>query len=355
MAEFPVSGSPESTPNLVMRECRPGAVNAADWDDFVRACGGSFLGTWPVIRATRVVTRVRVFEFFTCLEGQELRKVGQCAVAVGRGHYRFLDRLHLLPDSLSRWDGCLRLLVGRCGGGRYEYGSAWNAESRHPPTSRVAGLKPSTLQNRPFLIDFVDFARYNGFEAYRRAISENIRRDYKKAAAAGATIQTRYGVAALRDVWTLVKLRGQVMERNQEPFSPQADIGLHILKLLCIGQRAFISTVRAGDGHCAAAFFGVQFGDDFYHVAGGTEKSGQGFGSFLFLTLIEEWMAAHPTGKLYLGRQLACVDPSTYTHGNALYRRKLRAQAQPGAEFELAMTRLAQEPAVNGALAGSTT
>ena len=102
---------------------------------------------------------------------------------------------------------------------------------------------------------------------------------------------------------------------------------------MCIGDRAFIATVRA-EGRCPGAFFGVRFGDDFYYLAGGTEKNAHGYGSFLFLTLIEQWFGANPNGKLYLGRQTLCGSGHLQP-ANALYRRKLRATSGPGTAFRL--------------------
>ena len=78
-----------------------------------------------------------------------------------------------------------------------------------------------------------------------------------------------------------------------------------------------------------------------------------GYGSYLFLTLIDEWFRAHPTGRLYLGRQVACVDPATYKRGNHLYRRKLRATTGPGTAFQVRVAQpqrvsTASDPALAG-------
>ena len=136
--------------------------------------------------------------------------------------------------------------------------------------------------------------------------------------------------------------RGRVMARNQEPFSAWTDFWRHVVKLVCLGDAAFIATVRTARG-CPAAFFGVEFGDALYYVAGGTERNDHGYGSFMFMTLIERWFTAHPTGRLYLGRQSACVDPSEYTRGNQLYRRKLRAQSMPGTAFVFRLAHVTSE------------
>jgi hypothetical protein len=312
-------------------------VDGAAWDAFILASGGSFLGTWRVVRANGFLSRIRVFEFFAHENGAA-HKIGQCAVAVARRRIRFLDRLHLLPERADQWERCVALVVERCGAGLYEYGSLWNAENRQAPHGRVGSWISRSLPGPRFLIDRVDFARWSGFDEYRDHVSENIRRDYRKAVAASATLECRQGLAALGGVITLCRLRSQVMRRNRQAFSLVLDIATHVLKIVCIGKLAFIATVRAG-GRSPAAFFGVRFGEDIYYLAGGTEKNANGYGSYLFLTLIEDWFATHPTGKLYLGRQVACVDPATYKRGNQLYRRKLRATAGPGTAFQVRVAR----------------
>jgi hypothetical protein len=322
------------SPDLEMVERPLAAVDGVAWDVFAQSCDSSFLGAWRVVRANRLLSRVRVFEFFAGAAGRAPCKVAQCAVALGRGRVRFVDRLHLLPEYESLWDACLQRVVERCGPARYEYGSGWNREDRRSPAVAPPGLTARQAEGRPFRIDRVDFSRWGCFAAYYRDVSENIRRDYKKAAALGARIETRSGLAAVADVPVLVGLRRIVMQRNAEPFSYVPDLGTHVLKLLCIGDMAFISTAWVAD-RCHAAFFGVQFGGDVYYLAGGTEAGGSGCGSFLFLTLIERGFASGPNWKLYLGQQRGLVDPSTYTYGNHLYRRKLRATSVAGTEFSV--------------------
>ena len=109
---------------------------------------------------------------------------------------------------------------------------------------------------------------------------------------------------------------------------------MHALKLLCLGNDGFVSRVEA-NGRAQAAFFGVRFGRGIYYVSGGTLDKCEGFGSYLFLTLIERWFAEQPHGKLYLGMTEPGYVPETYMSGNLLYRRKLRAISVPGTAFTL--------------------
>jgi hypothetical protein len=322
---------PTDTP-LVLYERAIDEIDPAAWDRFALACGGSFLSAWRVIRAEGLIASLRVFELYASGPAPGL-KIGQCALAVTHDRTRFLDRLHLLPTHDGLWAASLQRIFERCGAGRYTYGSRWNAERRC--LDALSGVLPSArIGDASTGIDTVDFAAFPTFAAYRRAISENIRRDYKKAAAAAPTVVIRRGASACRDIVDLVDLRREVMRRNQEPFSRLIDAPLHALKLLCMGDGAFIATVRAG-GRAEAAFFGVQFGERVAYVSGGTRDHCEGFGSYLFLYLIERWFAQHPRGKLDLGITEPGLVPATYSRGNLLYRRKLRAASIPNTAFTL--------------------
>jgi hypothetical protein len=322
---------PTDTP-VVPYERAIDEIDPPAWDRFVVASRGSFLGSWRVIRAEGLLAPLRVFELYAAGPSPRL-KIGQCALAITHGGARFLDRLQLLPLHDGLWLPALQRVLERCGAARYTYGSPWNAEPRCLDALRAA-VPGARVTDAATGIDAVSFPAWRDFAAYRRAVSENIRRDYKKAAAAAPTVVVRRGIAACRDIAGLVGLRRQVMRRNQEPFSVVIDAPLHALKLLCMGDDAFIATVRAG-GRPEAAFFGVEFGERVYYVSGGTRDRSDGFGSYLFLTLLERWFAESPRGALYLGVTEPGLVPETYTLGNLLYRRKLRAASIPATAFTL--------------------
>jgi hypothetical protein len=322
----------ESDAPVALHERALHTIDPIAWDRFVVAGGGSFLGSWKVIRTESLLRTVRVFDLFS--SAAPTTKIGQCAVAVSRRRARFLDKLHLLPEHADLWAHGVRQAIARCGTATYAYGSPWNHERRC--LSGAAGLWPAgALVDASLRLDCVDFSAWPDFATYRRDVSENIRRDYKKAAGAQPTVVTRRGVAAYRDVPGLVGLRRQVMRRNSEPFSSLLDTPKHALKLLCLRDDAFISTVEA-HGERQAAFFGVRFGDAIYYLSGGTRDRSEGFGSYLFLTLIEAWFGQMPQGRLYLGETEPGYDrPEDYERGNLLYRRKLRARSIPGTAFTL--------------------
>jgi len=318
--------------SIVLHERTIGAIDPVEWDRVAVAGDGSFLGSWKVIRAERIRSTVRVFEFFSTAATPPAR-IGQCAVAIAGRGVRFLDRIHLLPAYTSAWEQCLGEVIARCGATSCTYGSTWNHEARCVAGASTA-LPGGRLIDGGLRLDCIDFSAWAGFAAYRRAVSENLRRDYKKAAAAAPILTTRWGIDACRDVPALVGLRRQVMRRNGEPFSSVVDAPVHALKLMCLGDDGFISLVEA-KGRAQAAFFGVRFGSGFYYVSGGTSDRCEGFGSYLFLSLIERWFAEQPRGKLYLGITEPGYVPEGYERGNLLYRRKLRAASVPGTAFTL--------------------
>jgi hypothetical protein len=302
-----------------------------EWDNFVLTSGGSFLGCWAVVKVRRLIGTVRLFEFFIDCESCEPQKVGQCAIAVARRKVTFLDRIHLKAAQRHLWDQCFKLIVQRFGAKTYRYGSHWNHEDRFE-LSAIPGFVTQTVLDQQFHLDLIDFRDWAGFPAYRRGISENIRRDYRKAQNTSARVETRFGLAALRDVFALVTLRAQVMHKNKLRFF--ADYFLHGAKLAIFAKNGFITTVRM-KGRCYSAFFGIQLGPNLYYVSGGTTKNRHGFGSYLFLTLIENWFAKYPDGKFVMGYATGHDSPNDYTGGNLLYRRKLRVSSVNGVQFQL--------------------
>ena len=90
-----------------LRERSAATVTPEAWDEFVSASGGSFLGCWRVVRAHRLRARVRLFDFVARPPHGPPVKVGQCAVAIGRGRARFLDRVGD-TDGIRGWVAALQ-------------------------------------------------------------------------------------------------------------------------------------------------------------------------------------------------------------------------------------------------------
>jgi Acetyltransferase (GNAT) domain len=321
------------TPELKVLERSFGSFGPKEWDDFVLGTGGSFLGSWAVIKARRLVANIRLLEFHAPCGLSAPLKVGQCAVLVKRGRVTFLDRICLKPAREHLWDECFRLATERFRAEICQYGSHWNQEPRFEISASRDGVAESILEDQ-FHIDLIDLSDWPNFEAYLRGVSENVRRDYRKAKCIEAKVETRQGLAAVRDVFALVRLRAEVMRKNSLRASLLKDYFIHVAKLAILGRSGFITTLRMND-KCYSAFFGIEFGSNLYYISGGTTNNHHGFGSYLFLSLIEKWFAEHPSGKFVMGFCSGHRDESTYSSGALLYRRKLRVKSVDGLDFQL--------------------
>jgi hypothetical protein len=187
-----------------------------------------------------------------------------------------------------------------------------------------------------FHIDRVDFSKWRDFEHYTSSISNNIRRDLKKAKNTGAKVNIRHGWSALRDLYTLVKARRLVMEKNKMPFHLARDLLLHFVKIIYFGKQAFIATVSLNDVKYSALLCTV-FGDRCYYIAGGVWPNDLGLGSYGMMSVIEHWQEKSPKGQFVMGYVRGQTNPEnySYTEGALLYRRKLRVTASRGCEFSI--------------------
>src|ERR1700737_886086 len=302
------------------------------WDNFAHGSCGSFLGSWRVITFRRFFGAVRFFDFILSAGSSAQRKVGQCALLIDEQSVTFLDRIHLIPAQRHLRDQCLALVAQQFGARSYNYGSHWNEEENSPDPA-VCRFVAGAFIDLPFQIDVIDLREWADFNAYRRAVSENIRRDYRKACNAATRVRTRFGLAAARDLVALVAVRACMMRKNKERFSQIVDFFVHAAKLVILRKDGFITTARI-NGRCYSAFFGAKFGHNIYYISGGTRENRLGAGSYLFLTLIEAWFSENPTGKILMGDSES-PDENAYNYGNLLYRRKLRIRPVKGVRFQL--------------------
>ncbi len=308
------------------------SFRSEEWDDFVLSTGGSFLGSWKIVRARRLLGRVRLFEFFAENGSTNPSKVAQVALLARGSKIAFLDRIHVNSADRNLRTLCFQKLVERIGAGKYHYGSQWNCEEPFDwPT--VPGFTVEPVRNKRFQINLLDLKDWNDFQAYFRTVSENIRRDYKKGLSASATIRTASFFSAFRDLSALASLRGYALRKDHKSASFLGDCAVHAMKLIVLGKDGFVSTVRS-NGKCYSAFFGTQFGDSLFYNAGGTLSNSQGFGSLLFVSLIENWFAEHPNGRIFLGKSHENGKPAAQVDGDLVYRRKLRACSVSGFEFD---------------------
>jgi hypothetical protein len=329
--------SPSTSPALRLLQRTFSSFSPNEWNSCVSASDGSFLGSWEILRARRLFSRIEFFDIVSLSGSGTPLKIGQCALKVTKSKITFLDRFHLKQQYNHLRAQCFQLVIHHFGTRTYQYGSQWNCEDRFE-INCIPNFVCESLHEILFHVDFINLADWRDFAAYRRAVSENIRRDYRKAEQASATIETRRGISAFTELLALARLRRYVMQKNEKPFSLGADVLVHAAKLLTLGKTGFISTVRI-NGKCLAAFFGTEFGSSLFYNTGATSNSRLGAGSYLFLTLIENWFSAHPAGKILVGDCQGTRNPRTYSSGALLYRRKLRVRSGGGLKFQIKVRR----------------
>ena len=273
--------------------------------------------------------------------------MGQCAVHVGRRKVTFLDKIQLLPSHRHLNRRCFDFVMRQFGDVAYKYGSRWNDEDEFDFERMSRFDVDSTI----FHVDLIEFRDWPDFAAYRRGVSENIRRDYKKAKEVGAIVKTDYGLKGFRDLFALIAMRRHMIRRNNLSVSRILDYLSHAGRILVLGKKSFVTTVKI-NGKVYAAFFGVEVGSRLYYISGGTRRNHLGAGSYLFLTLIESWFSKHPKGEFLMGDCPESFENPEHDGGNVLYRRKLRVRSVNGVEFRLTpkQTAGAAAPRTQGAL-----
>lgn len=305
-------------------------VDPRQWDAFVDQAGGSFRESWSIVGGHRVFGGLRIFEFE--LDEAPGAKIGQCAIVGSRAKAIFLDRIQLLPQFDDRWTQCFHAVVRQVCARKYVYGSLWNQERPRAPA--IDGLTISAVPEHSFHIDIIDFAKWNSFDNYYRAVSENVRREFTRAQRSGAVrIDILRGQSAITAIPSLIRTRRHVERKHGLAYKHARDWWSDFLncaaKLIAFGNRAYIARAMVGRD-CLATFYGIEQGSRLYYITGGTKPNREGAGSYLLLKLIQEWFDKAPSGQFVFGHCMGHADPSIYDEGALLYRRKLRASAVEG-------------------------
>ena len=322
--------TPESGFELIAERRSFSSFHSNEWDDFAAASGESFLGLWGVVEARCLFGRVKLFDFVLMDEARSRQKVGQCAIHVGNGNVTFLDRIQLLPAQRHLNRRCFDLIEGHFGDLAYKYGSRWNDEDEFD----LKGLPRFDVDRTIFHLDLIDFRKWPDFAAYRGAVSENIRRDYKKAKEANAVARTSYGLKGLHDLFAFVAMRQHMARRNNLPLSRVRDYLTHAGRLLVLGKKAFVTAVRI-EGKCYAAFSvrKSETGSITFPVAREIIISAPGRISFSLSS--RAGFQSIPRENFSWAIALNPLMETSHDRGNLLYRRKLRVRSVNGVMFRL--------------------
>jgi hypothetical protein len=283
---------------VIIQEVRLAVVS--DWDTFAQACNVTFLCSRANVSAERLRSHVRFFEAY--LEGA---KVAQCAVAFRRfgktrDTGRFVDGMQLLPEYAALWGQIMQGMLRILGQGRYYYGTEWSIEEDR--TNDLTALHGITIQTvLPHVTHGVDFSRWPSWEAYRRAISNNVRRNAAKALKIDpkTEILIDYGIGTIIATIPFMRMRSLMHYRKGLDFNVLEQAMRYVTRMLLMRERGYTARV-VHLGKVVSYFCGIDFGRHTFYTYGTSMPEKTGAAWLLILDMLQRsWK---PGGKFLMGQ-----------------------------------------------------
>jgi hypothetical protein len=324
----------EQTPSsarVSVSEVRLNQFDRQTWDRNAARSGASMRSAYAHLHGLRLKLLFRgvpkLFHIYLETDGQRTQ-IGQYTLIFRRDARVFYDGLNLYPEHRGLWTAAMTAVLAAAGPGTYEYGWQWVPE---PPRDAELRAMPGVnlTHVRPILVQGVDFSNWSDWESYYRDISENIRRNAKKAEKLHGDLKFDLvtGLAALTKVPALVAMRGAMYRRKQLAFSPLRIFAGYVTSILACPDQAMISMVSGG-GRTLAIQNNVEFADFHYYLDGAAANETEGGGWFLQLAMLRRAYERAPKGKFLLGYTDLPVDDQT-AEGLLRSRRSLRASDWP--------------------------
>ena len=263
-------------------------VDRQAWNEFAQQCSASFRCSYDALalwqRSCQMMSRLRLLE----IHAADLEcKIGQCAVAVGIGHIALIDGLQLLPEYAWLWEAAVSAVLEELGPGRYSYGSQWNLEPRRE--DRIACLPNVHVEQvTPVVLQAVDFERWDSWDSYFHQVSDNARRNARRARKLypDLSIRVRASWATVLDVPEVVRLHVRMMRRKGIKTSVPATVLRLLLRLIYLGRHAVSAAIVSPSHGTLAVFSGVEFGINSYYLTGGSRAENGGAAWCLLLAIL---------------------------------------------------------------------
>jgi hypothetical protein len=336
-AEMPISQYPighlqlDSTP-VVAEPWH--ATERTAWDALAQECGASFRCGYRASSGWQL-DHHRVFRmqrYALWLQGSDHREqIGQVAIGLGPRVRVFADGLQLRPQHAHRWREAMSAVLSAAGPGIYRYGSRWSLEPRRESEcASIAGVRVERVQ--PITMYAVDFTRWRSWECYASALSENARRNIRKAEKLGdaLNIDIRRGSEMLQLGRHLLQLRRGLYARKRIPFSMTTSALRLLLRAWALRDQAFIAVSRL-NGEPVCAFGGIVFGDNTFFVDSGSIQEDRGSYWHLMSRMLRDAYERAPHGRFVTG---AHYEGSPISPGLEFFRHQCRAEGSPTSEFE---------------------
>lgn len=320
-----------TTARITVAKVRLGQFDRQQWDRNAMRCGASMRSAYAHLHGLGLKFLFRgvprLYHVYLETDGQQTQ-IGQATLIVRRDARVFYDGLNLYPEYRGLWASAMAAILADAGPGTYEYGWQWAPEpARDAELQTVAGV--TVIRSRPILVQGVDFANWPDWDSYYRDVSENIRRNAKKAEKlhGDLTFDLVTGLAALTKVPALVAMRGAMYRRKSLPFHPLRIFAGYVSTILACPEQAMIGMVTSGD-RTLAIQNNVEFADFHYYLDGAAASETEGGAWFLQLAMLRRAYERTPTGKFLLGYTDLPVEDQL-AEGLLRSRRSLRASDWP--------------------------
>jgi hypothetical protein len=290
---------------VVARKIDLWAIKGAEWDAFAKACGCSVKATRGHSAAWLLKNFIRyklcLLELFE-REAGGLRKIGQCAIGVSaNGASFFLDRIQILPDDQSKWPAAMQAILAELGPGEYGYG--WELNLEPPRDEDLAAIPGIAIRNStPLVVQAIDFSKWDSWDAYYRDLRKGARQSAQFAVRdiPGLNFVTWSGRRSVLAVPALTRLKVSLSKRK--------NLSLRIMDLLTsylgwtiICPRYTVTRLARDGGRVLAAYYGAEFGANFYYLEAASVQGNQGASWALLLSMIQRSYERDPKGVFIMG------------------------------------------------------
>lgn len=297
------------------------------WDAYALRCGASMRSAHAHLKRLGLKHLGRAKPHLCELRLGDTR-IGHFTLISKGSNHSFYDGVNLLPEHRHRWRDAMAAALAEAGPGSFEYGWQWSPEpGREDDIAAIPGA--SLIAARQILIQGVDFSNWPTWDAFYKDISENIRRNAKKAEKLHPDLKVSViqGLPALRRARDLVAMRQAMYRRKNLPFNPLRILAGYVLSFVSCPAQAMIA-VAEGGGRILAIQNNVEFGDVHYYLDGAAASDTDGGAWALQLAMLKRAYERSPKGRFLLGyTDLPVADQSA--EGLLRSRRSLRASDWP--------------------------
>jgi len=275
------------------------------WAEFAADHGGSWQSDPGHIWVTRLrhllSGRLFAFEAFAQAGPVQGQKIAQCLVSVRGSRMTFIDGLQIADGFAAARPAILRQVLAFLPAGHLTYGWSWSLEDVPlEDFQQIPGT--SNHQSRDIIVHSVNLSNWDSWDSYYRSISNNVRRNVKRAEQAETPVEIIHatGLAALRLIPDLVQMRRHTMDRvdfDHPMWRMALSYGANIAVM---PHRCHIAIARQG-AKPLAGLFGYEFGRTFYYWHGGSVDANNGAAWKLLTDMVGLWREKHPDGHFVMG------------------------------------------------------